>query len=113
MSNYIDEVLARAEKATPGPWFYAYEYTSIVTRGPQLGATGCCTSEGPGWFSIDLDGDCLGGESSANAGFIAHARTDVPELARRLKRAIREMRLSIDEELYRIADELEAPLDEK
>lgn len=117
MSNYIDEVLARAEKATEGPWLYRSDNSSKQ-------AIECeeCGNEFPeqGYSlrSIDeytvLHGELYGMESlcQPNGEFIAHARTDVPELAKRLQIAIRYIRASRDFD-PKLADELEAPLEEK
>lgn len=73
--TYADVCLERAEKATPGNWDVhdGGEYWDI--QGPE-GLVVSCGREGEvtvGW---------------EDAEFIAHARTDLPELARRLKRAI-------------------------
>ena len=82
--TYADECLERAEKATEGPW--------------------TATSDWEAWAvaSLNAHTDVVGTLSRAyripsrkhlgcelrDADFIANARTDVPELARRLKRAI-------------------------
>ncbi len=74
--TYADECLERADKATPGPW-----HTGHISER----------------FSdeADIEGrnlECIADEvRDDNRRFIIHARTDVPELARRLKKAIDEL----------------------
>jgi hypothetical protein len=66
--TYADQCLERAEKATEAPW------RSYDIFGPDYGEV-----YGPNVATEKL---ILG--SAADAEFIAHARTDVPELASRL-----------------------------
>jgi len=61
--TYAQQCLERAEKATPGPWHIGHMNES---EGMSIGE------------EIHLD----------SATFIAHSRTDVVELAKRLERAI-------------------------
>lgn len=92
--TYADECLERAEKATEGPWESSCD--NVATSDFHICAT----------YNNDEE-------------FIAHARTDVPELAKRLKIALKELRraaYAIDNEDYAsqftsIVHELEAPLD--
>lgn len=71
----LDEIEARANTATPGPWctvgaeiFQGAEYTPDVS--PWIGET-CRAS---------------GGMGKADAAFVAHARTDVPALVAEVRR---------------------------
>jgi hypothetical protein len=85
--SYADTCLERAEKASPGCWDKeprnSNYSTQVVIKKGRLAVANCYTTE-------DIE-------------FIAHARTDVETLARRLKRACERLRD------YR----LEAPLEEK
>lgn len=89
--SYIDQVLERAEKATVGPWKhepsnhgYRLLYQPFLRYGKY-------------WEGNENDWEIINGlPDNVNkietyhhndAEFIAHARTDVPELARRLKKA--------------------------
>lgn len=74
--NYIDECLARAEKATEGPWI-GDEFEMCAPKAPVVI---------PGNIRLVWADDYYMNEWDAE--FIAQARTDVPELARRLKKAI-------------------------
>ncbi len=72
--TYADKCLERAEKATEGPWTVIDDEYGL--RIPEV--KGIC--EGcVGWLKPAYEEE---------AEFIAHSRTDVPELARRLKAAI-------------------------
>lgn len=99
--SYADQCLDRAEKATPGPWVrYHYAAWDGIEDSRRLDI--CCFS------SSDWEAD---DHIPSNIEFIINARTDVPELARRLKLACEYLR-ACD---YRIgnklvADELETPL---
>lgn len=75
MKTYAEICLARANASTTGPWVASLDHNEW----PKIiGVKGHC--EGcVGWLAPYLDED---------AEFIAHARTDVPELAIRLKTAI-------------------------
>lgn len=87
--TYPDESLERAEKATEGPWEASCDTVSVPDQ------VICYTHNN-------------------DEEFIAHARTDVPELARRLKRACDFLRF-VDGTTTAInmAKELEAPLEGK
>lgn len=109
--NYIDDCLERAQKATPGPW---QQFSNTVE------GTSCNYIESDrGWVTTVFTG-------FKNADFIAHARTDVEELAKRLKKAIEACRTEakleaatagpfgpFGEKWNKLADELEAPLEAK
>ena len=64
----IAEVEARCSNATPGPWA-SYEYMVLNT------------SE----YSIVVCDSGENGESEKDAEFIAHARTDIPDLLAEVK----------------------------
>lgn len=98
--SYADECLERAKKATEGPW-------STLEEGDEVHAISF----------VEACGDplhiALSTHTEYDADFISHARTDVPELARRLKRACETLR-GYDIHLFnQILDELEAPLEKK
>lgn len=96
--NYIDLCIERAEKATEGPWEYDGE-DLLIPSTPKEGKK--CY----GFVAHDE-------QRQNDFPFIAHSRTDVPELARRLKKACEYLRLesvcSRKKILNTIADELEA-----
>ncbi len=109
MKTYADECLERAEKANKWPPIVSSynaekEYDHYI---PEI-LTG---------YESDY-------KHLADAEFIAHSRTDVPELARRLNRLIKEVKylnellVSIDvkdqyDVLNDLVNELEAPLENK
>jgi hypothetical protein len=77
--NKLDEIKARCEKATEGPWMIV----GPITYGPSA------------WVTSDLHQICelkpwnTAGRKfyhSDNADFIAHAREDSPYLLKRLRR---------------------------
>jgi hypothetical protein len=103
--SYADTCLERAEKATSGPWEVNSKYDQIWNPSTQE-------------FIGTEDADCPATQ------FIVHARADVPELARRLKKACEELRLAskavqaaglpkVAEVMKEIADELESMPEEK
>lgn len=97
--SYADECLERAEKATPGPWswdtVFQYDQTLRIMKGIR--------------DDVFISAD---GPVKADAEFIAHARTDVVELANRLKKACDAMRNCTDDMiLLNLARELEAPFE--
>lgn len=107
IKTYADECLERAEGAAEGPWRVTpYEYGFRI-----LEVNGCSD-----WLKLIYEGD---------AEFIAHARTDVPELSRRLKHACMVLRANAvywknagaDDSFYalnKLAENLEAmPEEEK
>lgn len=91
--SYIEAVMARADGATAGPWkrhVYQSGSVSVATSGKQ-------------WFDIchvkqmvpdeklawsDDESTDAGVQRLANANFTAHARQDIPTLAKMLLRAI-------------------------
>ena len=64
--TYLDEVDARAEAATPGPW---------VTRGDRI-SKAVNSLAGP---------NVVGSARPTDAEFIAHARQDLPALSKALR----------------------------
>jgi hypothetical protein len=93
--TYADICLESAEKATNGPWIEKNDWYIEKPNGIRLAE------------AYDV----------RNIQFIAHARTDVPELSRRLKRACDALRMVCvhsDFSLYKdLADELESISEEK
>ena len=70
--TYAQQCLERAEKATPGPWHIGHMNESYPFADVD-----------------DSEGMSIGEEIHLDsATFIAHSRTDVVELAKRLERAI-------------------------
>ncbi len=81
-----EEIRARAEKATPGPWVtgigkraddYGDEYVYVADTSPGL----------DGLFAEFADDT---GTERADADFIAHSRTDLPDLLDALEEQERE-----------------------
>jgi hypothetical protein len=72
------EMLERCEKATPGPWYQGDELNlNVYSDGPDEGE-----------LIADVCGLIMsGGSPETNTPFIAHSRTDLPELLRRLVEA--------------------------
>lgn len=109
--SYADQCLDRAEKATEGPW-EAQVSLSIQTEKEMEKKRNRVAS---------VRGITVWGKYSAisckdEAEFIAHARTDVPELARRLKKAceiIKELKFHDRNFIAKVIDELEAPLEKE
>lgn len=102
--TYPDQCLERSEKATEGPW--------VTNGGSAIIATDVC-----GQFGISSIRKKKP-KRKQDFTFIAHARTDVPELARRLKKACDALKDAYNLQLHPsnlqdIADELESPLEDK
>lgn len=68
MTDYLDEIQARADAATDGPWEHVGSYGRIVSGPVQV-----CRAYGDD------------GKATPDAPFIAHARTDVPRLVAALR----------------------------
>lgn len=68
MTDYLDEIQARADAATGGPWEHVGSYGRIVSGHVQV-----CRAYGDD------------GTATPDAEFIAHARTDVPRLVAALR----------------------------
>ena len=82
MKTYADLCLERALKATEGPW---KTYKCSYSNGEA------CGIDPLGGFDYSMD-ECHHPLSTENADFMSNARTDVPELARRLKIACEELK---------------------
>lgn len=100
--SYIEAVMARADGATAGPWkrhVYQSGSVSVATSGKQ-------------WFDIchvkqmvpdeklawsDDESTDAGVQRLANANFTAHARQDIPTLAKMLLRAIKALEFITEE----------------
>ena len=107
--TYLDECLERASKATEGPWedhnWDMMERPHVVAHSLWNGKDSC-----NGHFDVPC--------TPENTEFIAHARTDVPELAKRLKKASHFLLdyirgpcpRSVEIEFIELAKELEAPI---
>ena len=68
MTDYLDEIQARADAATDGPWEHVGSYGRIVSGPVQV-----CRAYGDD------------GKATPDAPFIAHARTDIPRLVAALR----------------------------
>lgn len=113
--TYADECLERAERATKEPWIKWKGHYEIVAGKVTENTRGCLR----GKYKPICEMDDLGTNKMNNTKFIAHARTDVPELARRLKKACQILRdihphfSFASKTMNDLADELEAPLNPK
>jgi hypothetical protein len=109
--TYTDECLERTKIATEGPWKTYKTHDASFADGIRQEQT----QEDIICGSIDYEQ--RGVYTQADAEFIAHARTDVPELARRLNRAIEALKSQVgqyDIPLFKdLIEELEAPLEKK
>lgn len=114
--TFADQCLDRAETATEGPWSTGVNKPWIVLPAVNMDeyAIAACDR-----FRNNNELDY---PREDNAQFIAHARTDVPELARRLKRACTLLRIiheacrldrAAQREVLAVLNELEAPTEEK
>ncbi len=76
----LKEIEARCEAASEGPWDYQYEADGAYDLWSRK------LHEVPSLLGqIDTDEDDHHATNEANATFIAHARTDVPDLIARVK----------------------------
>lgn len=106
--------------ATEGPWEHIYENRGFLQEGDVVGSEGCKIFIPCAVGNILNAYECVNA-ANRNSIFMAHARTDVPELARRLKRAIETIRdierfypgLCVGRNLEVVADELESMPGEK
>lgn len=80
--SYADLCLKRAKKATKGPWVWRKDVMQAI-RVCIEPCDGTCGAE----TIIETDSGYYPPRAN-DKEFIAHARADIPELARRLKRAI-------------------------
>lgn len=79
----VAEIAARAEKATPGPWFR--EYNSIITPGPDEASTSAEWDEAY-VAHCGKPRDQRDVRRIADADFISAARTDIPFLLSEVRR---------------------------
>jgi hypothetical protein len=99
--TYADICIERADKASKEPW---KQYQNGDAPWPD----GIQDRDGNEVIGSTISYEQTGVYLKENAEFIAKARSDVPELARRLKRAVNYMRKLNDPVCNKIADELEA-----
>lgn len=90
----LQEIKARAEKATPGPW-------TIEDEGDALVAKRCPEIEDDyvGCFSNLCLGEC---KNTDDSEFIAASRTDIPKLIDALEEAIATIRFYSQEDEYKM-----------
>jgi hypothetical protein len=81
LTQWLDAVDARANAATPGPWFDQYEYDGArtVCSMRSVDVTFCVNK------AIHAPGEPPYGATKENGRFIAASRTDVPRLVRLVK----------------------------
>jgi hypothetical protein len=90
--NELEEIEARAARATPGPWTYeAEDYNGdnwLV--GSILAGNSCLDGKD---YCVHITTDHVrasrlyrGSDASTDADFIAHARSDIPHLVREVRR---------------------------
>lgn len=79
----IEEIRARAEKATPGPWkTHLVDDTSVVTEDGTDVCTTCDSSQAEREDGYNVEYERM----EADAAFIAHVREDIPYLLAELDR---------------------------
>ena len=88
--NRLNEIEARANAATEGPWEADWRFTGWDISGNDYDDDGL-----PALIASDADGE--------DADFIAHARTDVPDMAAAL-RAVLELHDCIEPSLEQERD---------
>jgi len=126
--TYSDQCLERASKTTPGPWKYDYGNWEVECDNLESDAyrDAVCyvASIRDGIYDRTNPVD-----PTDDAEFIAHARTDVEELAKRLNKAIYALKVigadnnvsnpcshqdgSVEQYANNVVAELEAPLEGK
>ena len=79
--NRLNEIEARANAATEGPWRASVVATYVDADGRRRGKGGIYPGGEPGPPPLFLTMDWL----ATDAEFIAHARTDVPDMAAALR----------------------------
>ena len=79
--NRLDEIEARTNAATEGPWRASVVATYVDADGRRRGKGGIYPGGEPGPPPLFLTMDWL----ATDAEFIAHARTDVPALVEALR----------------------------
>lgn len=94
--TFLDEIEARASKATPGPWLSTY---SGIRGGPK-------DEEGNATIHI-VETDCGYYPPKENdEDFIIHSRTDIPHLVSALRKAVEMARFYSSEDNWRSEDYL-------
>lgn len=86
--NRLDEIEARANAATEGPW----EWEGEAKAEWEIGANSLVPSrrpDDPVLYGYGYDASGIEVKSPADAEFIAHARTDVPVLLDALEKVLR------------------------
>ena len=83
--EWLDEIEARANAATPGPWRPVYEDAFNPAKDDELDKRDAYWVAGPDYVERTYDGYSFWNE--ADAEFVAAAREDIP----RLCRAVREL----------------------
>lgn len=80
----IKEIEARANKATPGDWKYAYEGSGDFEVWAQGEEIGTAWSKDSHFLGLGRAAE----QNEDNAAFIAHARQDIPWLIAELRAAL-------------------------
>ena len=83
-SSRAEAIRSRCEAATPGPWEATNErwngnWKDHIERGHSIFAPGREIHVAETWADFEEDDDPIHVESTANADFIAHSRTDLPD----------------------------------
>lgn len=95
MKTFADQALEISEKATSGPWQVDTNHSCIREAGdPQIKYRRGIQIEGYGRLD---DESFIVKDQKENLEFIAYSREALPELARRLKRAIEQLRDAADD----------------
>lgn len=82
LTQLLDQIEARANAATPGPWRFAKHWGPYNWQGAIL-------HDGKGVYNLEvLQMATCTPERDANGSFIAAARSDVPKLVEALREAI-------------------------
>lgn len=84
----LDEILARCEAATPGPWESTSSLPVYAVSGPTydvVSATGREYRRRFGWHGCEFE----------DAEFISHSRTDLPLVVQALKKAVAMLQYTI------------------
>lgn len=85
----VEQILARAGKATPGPWWFDSYHTEFdKDHRIMFSIPDHPTDDGPFEPEQIAERSAWYNESAANANFLHHARTDLPELARAYQQAM-------------------------
>jgi len=82
----LDEIRARCEAATPGPWHYVSQHKEINEKLMDTDENGAVVGELPNGIA-----EIYPINRQSNAEFIAHARQDIPDLLSALENAHRRL----------------------